>query len=128
MERLPLWASQRALPAEVRAALRTGRLRASATGLANSLRGLGAGATGPMHAALPTLALPALLLCGALDEKYVRIARAMASAMPRARLAIMEDAGHTVHLERPQAFAAEVHGFLAEPDQPPRADAGDARY
>ena len=42
-EGIPLFASQRALPDEVRARIREGRLRNRATGLANSLRGMGAG-------------------------------------------------------------------------------------
>ena len=111
-ERLPMWDSQRGLPADRRATVRAERLRGNAAGLANSLRGLGAGATTPMHRELSRLAMPALVLCGALDEKYVRIGRAMAAAVPRARLAIVEDAGHTVHLERPRSFTAAVQAFL----------------
>jgi 2-succinyl-6-hydroxy-2,4-cyclohexadiene-1-carboxylate synthase len=107
-ERLPLWESQAALPGHVRAALREQRLRNDARGLANSLRGAGAGAEPPVLEMLGTLSMPALLVAGALDARYVAHAEAMAARMPAARVAIVPDAGHAVHLERPEAFAALV--------------------
>ena len=62
-ERLPLCDSQRALPASARERLRAQRLASDPRGLANSLRGLGAGATQPLHHRLRELGLPTLLLC-----------------------------------------------------------------
>jgi 2-succinyl-6-hydroxy-2,4-cyclohexadiene-1-carboxylate synthase len=115
-EALPLFASQAGLPGERRAALRAQRLRASPRGLANSLRGMGTGQMAPLWERLPGLAAPALLLAGALDTKYCELARQMAARMPAARLAIVPDAGHTVHLERPEAFQEAVLGFLDGPD------------
>jgi len=60
--------------------------------------------------------MPALLLAGALDGKYSAIARRMAGAMPRARLAIVPDAGHAIHLEQPDVFIEQVADFLRSPD------------
>lgn len=120
-ERLPLWVSQHALDARTRATLRAQRLRHDPRGLAASLRGAGAGAEPPLHRALPSLGMPALLVAGALDERYAAIGRETAARMPRARLAVVADAGHAVHLERPDAFATLVDGFLAGV---PRAGAG----
>lgn len=111
-ERLPLWASQDALPASTRAALRAQRLTNDARGLANSLRGAGAGVTGPVTDELGGQAAPALLVAGALDVRYVALAGRMAAAMPRAQLVVVPGAGHAVHLERPAAFAAAVSAFL----------------
>jgi 2-succinyl-6-hydroxy-2,4-cyclohexadiene-1-carboxylate synthase len=111
-ERLPLWASQGALPASVRAALRAQRLTNRATGLANSLRGAGAGAVPPLLGRLHALRMPTLLVAGALDEKYVEYARAMAGVLPDATVEIVAGAGHAVHLERPEALAAAVRRFL----------------
>lgn len=113
-ERLPLWASQAALPADIRARLRAQRLRNRPHGLANSLRGMGAGRPAPLWDQLPALGMPALLLAGALDEKYCALARAMASAMPRAQLAIVPGAGHAIHLERPDVFTDQVIAFLEQ--------------
>ncbi|MBX6341499.1 MAG: 2-succinyl-6-hydroxy-2,4-cyclohexadiene-1-carboxylate synthase, partial [Thermomicrobiaceae bacterium] len=113
-ERLPLWASQASLPREVRARLRAQRLAHRPDGLAGSLRGLGAGEMAPVHDRLGALGMPALLVAGALDEKYRALAEWMAIAMPRARVAVVPGAGHAVHLERPEAFLRAVGAFLEE--------------
>ena len=113
-ERLPLWASQAELPGESRSSLRAQRLDNTALGLANSLRGAGAGATEPVSDRLGEIVVPALLIAGALDTKYATAARAMAGAMRRARAAVVERAGHAVHLERPDEFGRLVEEFLEE--------------
>ena len=113
-EQLPLFASQQALPDEARAALHRQRLHNSVQGLAHSLRGMGTGAQVPLWSRLGEIDVPALLIAGALDEKYCQIGRAMAGAMPRARLAVVPSAGHAVHLERPDEFVRLVVGFVAE--------------
>ena len=113
-ERLPLWASQAALPERARARLRAQRLRNHAHGLANSLRGGGAGAEPPVTERLGALRMPGLVVAGALDAKYVAIGRLLAAAMPRARLDLVPGAGHAVHLERPTELADAVMAFLAE--------------
>ena len=112
-EQLPLWASQAALPPALRAQLRAQRLTNDARGLANSLRGAGAGNDFPVVDALAGLRAPTLLVAGALDVKYVAAGRAMAAAIRGAELAIVPDAGHAVHLERPDAFVALVRDFLS---------------
>ena len=112
-ERLPLWASQSTLPPKVRAAQRQQRLSNSALGLANSLRGLGAGAQPNLWPRLPTLRMPALLLVGEADSKFRRINQAMAARMPDAQLRLIPAAGHNTHLENAPAFCREVNSFLA---------------
>jgi|GEM_PF-119872 len=120
-ERLPLWESQRRLSQPARDGLRAQRLAGSARGLANSLRGLGAGATAPLHGRLGELAaVPTLLLCGVLDEKYVRLARELKAMLPSAELREVEHAGHAVHLERPRELAAVVEEFLEGTSSHPR--------
>jgi 2-succinyl-6-hydroxy-2,4-cyclohexadiene-1-carboxylate synthase len=111
-ERLPLFASQASLPPDARAGLRDRRLRNRAVGLANSLRGFGQGVMMPMHDFLGEVAMPALIIAGALDTRYCEIGREMAGRMPGAVLRIVEGAGHAVHLERPDAFRAAVLEFL----------------
>jgi 2-succinyl-6-hydroxy-2,4-cyclohexadiene-1-carboxylate synthase len=112
-ERLPLFASQAALPAPVRERVRAGRLRNSAAGLANSLRGMGAGQQPSLWQRLDTIATPTLLLAGELDAKYRAIAGKMAALMPNAEARIVPGAGHAVHLERPEAFLDAIIRFLA---------------
>lgn len=111
-EALPLFETQRALPEELRAGIREGRLRNSATGLANSLRGMGAGAQDPIHDRLREVRAPSLLVAGALDEKFTAIAQEMAQALPDAQVQLIADAGHAAHIERPEAFGELVLAFL----------------
>lgn len=111
-EALPLFASQWRLPEAARAALRAQRLRGDPRGLANSLRGLGTGVQSPLWERLPTLTTPTLLIAGELDAKFAEIARAMAERLPAARLELVADAGHSVHLEQPAAFNKSVVDFL----------------
>lgn len=110
-EQLPLFASQRALAAEVRNMLHMQRLQNRAIGLANSLRGVGTGAQPALYEQLPTLQLPVLLLAGELDQKFVATAQRMAQLLPQAQLHIIEGAGHTIHLEQPAQFERHVLDF-----------------
>lgn len=111
-ERLPLWESQAALPDETRAGLRAQRLANRARGIANSLRGAGAGAEPAVTGRLGELRAPVLLIAGALDQKYVALGQLMEAAIPRARLEVIPTCGHTVHLERTAEFARVVAQFL----------------
>ena len=111
-ERLPLFATQAGLPAEVRAAVRATRLANSARGLANSLRGMGAGAQEPLHDRLAAVRAPTLLLAGALDLKYAAIASEMAQKLPNATMHLIDGAGHAAHLERREQFSRPVLDFL----------------
>lgn len=110
-EQLPLFASQSNLSHEQEAAVRTRRLHNSTTGLAHSLRGVGTGAQPSLHARLPALHIPVLLIAGALDAKFCTIAQQMAQALPQARLHIIPQAGHAVHLEQPETFDRLVENF-----------------
>lgn len=111
-EQLPLWATQQFLPGATRARLRAQRLDNDWVGLAHSLLGAGAAAEPAVTAQLPSISTPALLIAGALDRKYEALAGAMAAAMPNARVAVVPDAGHAVHLEQPDTFTSLVTGFL----------------
>jgi len=111
-ERIPLFASQERLPEATRQRLRAQRLSNPPTGLANSLRGMGAGAMTPVWSRLGELTMPALLMAGELDEKYVGLTRVMAEAIPAASVHIVLNAGHATHLEAPAPFIEAVTAFL----------------
>jgi 2-succinyl-6-hydroxy-2,4-cyclohexadiene-1-carboxylate synthase len=83
-EHQPLLALAEHVPPEVRAAQHAQRLDNNPRGLANSLRGMGAGRQQPLWSALPALAVPTHLLVGEQDVAPL--------------------AGHTVHLDQPQTF------------------------
>ena len=107
--RQPLFAT---LPAE--AAGFDLRLENTAAGLALALELLGAGVQEPLWDRLPELAMPVLVVAGERDEKYVATAQATAGAIgANADVALVPDAGHAAHLERPDAFLAVVRPFLA---------------
>jgi 2-succinyl-6-hydroxy-2,4-cyclohexadiene-1-carboxylate synthase len=104
----PLFAT---LPAQ--AAGRADRLANTAEGLAYALRRLGTGAQEPLWDRLRALRPPTLLVAGALDGKFAAIAGQMAAAIgPHARVALVQGAGHAVHLERPAELAALMQEFL----------------
>lgn len=113
-EQLPLWESQRAMPDATRARLRAQRLANQPRGLANSLRGVGAGADLPVLDLLRAIRAPTLLIAGALDAPYVELGRLMETSLPDARMIVVPEAGHAVHLERPNAFAVATTVFLRD--------------
>jgi 2-succinyl-6-hydroxy-2,4-cyclohexadiene-1-carboxylate synthase len=112
-ERLPLFDGLRALPAVEQQALRARRASHTAEGLASALRYLGQGAQPDLWPALQRLRLPTLLMTGADDVKYTRLARKMAIDLPLAWRVSFSGTGHAPHLECPAAYAAELRSFLA---------------
>jgi 2-succinyl-6-hydroxy-2,4-cyclohexadiene-1-carboxylate synthase len=79
--------------------------------IAHQLRALGQGAQPPLWDRLPELTMPIVLVTGAYDRKYGEIADAMAAAIgANARTVAVPDAGHALHLERPDALAALLRG------------------
>ena len=116
-ERLPLFASQAALPTTVLDRQRAQRLANSPRGLANNLRSIGAGMMEPLHDRLGEIQSPVLRMEGALDEKYCRLGRTMAETIPEARLVVVPGAGHAIHLEQPEAFSRHVLDFLHHTNQ-----------
>ncbi len=108
-ESLPLWATQ---SESMIRRQRPQRLRNHPLGLANSLRGMGAGAQPNLWRILRRLQLPCLLLAGERDAKYRRLNRQMAALTPRAKLALIPAAGHNTHLEQPEAFCRALLSFL----------------
>ena len=109
-----LFASQSQLPATVLEEQRRQRLENSPVGLRNSLRGMGAGAQEYLQPRLQSIHAPVLFLAGALDERYAAAAPVMAAAVPGSEYAIIDGAGHTTHLEQPEAWASHVVPFLAK--------------
>ena len=111
-ENLPLFASQHALPLDVKQALHNQRLDNRASGLAQSLRGAGTGVQPSLWPRLSLLHMPVLLIAGELDTKFTALATTMARTLPQAHLRIVPGAGHAVHLERPQEFVSLVGDFI----------------
>jgi 2-succinyl-6-hydroxy-2,4-cyclohexadiene-1-carboxylate synthase len=111
-EDTPLFATQKELPRSAFQAVRRDRLSNTAWGLATSLRTMGTGRMVPLWDMLSDLAIPVLIVVGARDAKYSEVAEAMRSRMGAGRVVKVEGAGHCVHVERPDEFAALLDGFL----------------
>jgi 2-succinyl-6-hydroxy-2,4-cyclohexadiene-1-carboxylate synthase len=87
------------------AQVRAARMDNHITGLAESLRGMGAGAMRPVWNELNRVTVPCTFVAGQLDHGYAASARRLAASVPDGRVVIVQRAGHTVHQERPEAFS-----------------------
>ena len=113
-ERNPVFASHAALAPAVVARQRAIRLSNDPTSLAASLRGAGQGTMEPLHDRLGTIRAPTLVIAGALDDRGRLRATQVAEGISGARLAIIDGAGHTPHLEQPLRFRRLALEFLQE--------------
>jgi 2-succinyl-6-hydroxy-2,4-cyclohexadiene-1-carboxylate synthase len=108
-ERQPLFADQSDALVESQ---RPGRLSQDPRSLALLLRTAGQGALEPVWHELRALELPLLAIAGARDDGYSSAAKRIAHVAPNARAAIVEDAGHAAHLQRPEEVARLIGEFL----------------
>lgn len=105
----PLFASLAPEAAELEA-----RRHNTAAGLASSLRLVGTGTQEPLWDRLHRLAMPVLVVAGGGDAKFTELGRRLVSSIgANAQLEVIPDAGHAVHLERPEQFLAAVTLFLS---------------
>ena len=66
------------------------------------------------RALLATLDMPALVLCGRTDQVTpLELSQEAAALIPRARLVVVEQAGHWAPLEQPDIVAAELRRLIA---------------
>jgi pimeloyl-ACP methyl ester carboxylesterase len=86
----------------------------SAEGLALAARGILRQRDGHVLEALPTITAPTLVVVGERDEPFLAGSRYMAAKIPRARLAVIDGAGHAPPVTHPDAFNAELRAFLGE--------------
>src|SRR6266536_1607665 len=73
----------------------------------------GARAMEPLWDDLAHADFPCTFVAGQLDHGYVASARRLAATVPNGRVEIVPRAGHTVHQERPDAFARILSFHLA---------------
>jgi 2-succinyl-6-hydroxy-2,4-cyclohexadiene-1-carboxylate synthase len=104
-ERLPLLALGSHVGEEVRARQTALRLQTAPLGLAISLRGMGAGQQAARWGALRDLQRPVLLVVGERDTRYRELGERMHALLPVSDFVVVPEAGHTVHLDQPAAFA-----------------------
>jgi pimeloyl-ACP methyl ester carboxylesterase len=83
---------------------------------------MGAGAMEPVWDDLAHLTIPSTFVAGQLDHGYVASARRLAGTVPNGRVEVVPRAGHTVHQERPDAFARVLASHLAPAAAAPTGD------
>ncbi len=84
------------------------RLRNDPRHLADVLRGVGTGRMMPLWDRLHELTMPAAVLVGERDRKFVELGRRLAEGLPDATFTIVPDTGHALPLEKPAAIAAAI--------------------
>ena len=110
-QELPLFATQKDLPAEVQQQIRSGRLACNPDELALLLEHAGAHTMPDAATALEMLATApysVLYLAGVRDAKYAQVA----AGLPANVQVRLLDAGHNVHRELPEAYAHILGEFL----------------
>lgn len=107
-EKQPLFQTQRLLPRELIAEQRALRLGHDAEGLARALEVLGLAEMPDCGSALGEAGIPITVMAGARDMKFADIARMLARRYTNVRESIIEEAGHNLLIEAPEAVAAEI--------------------
>ncbi|MEM9514224.1 MAG: alpha/beta fold hydrolase [Actinomycetota bacterium] len=95
------------------AAMRDDRRRNRAPDLASSLRLTGTGTQSPLWSRLADIDAPTLVIVGTNDEKFTAIGERMCAGLPAAELVMVDDAGHSAHLEQPARTAAAIGEWIA---------------
>jgi pimeloyl-ACP methyl ester carboxylesterase len=83
-----------------------------AAGIARVARGILPQRDARVIESLPDIAVPALVVVGALDTNFLAAADAMAERIPGAQKIVIDDAGHAANMDRPEEFDRAVLDFL----------------
>ena len=97
-------------PVEAAAAWRADILDNEPAALAAALRGMGTGAMQPLWDRLGGLTMPATILAGSGDAKFLALGERLAGALPHGELVVVEGAGHGIPREDPSAVATAIAG------------------
>jgi 2-succinyl-6-hydroxy-2,4-cyclohexadiene-1-carboxylate synthase len=95
------------------------RLRNTGPGLASSLRLAGTGSQQPLWPTLAELAVPVLIISGALDQKFTALGHRLTESIgANATHVVVAGAGHAPHLQQPATVAALVRSHLGGSPRP----------
>ncbi len=117
-ETLPLFATQRSLPPEVRDRVRAERIGCGADKLIRMIEGVEQHRQSYAKDSLTALndacesGLNVLYLVGALDDRYGIIADDMLELSPGVEIHFVSRAGHNIHLERPGVFTSDIAAWI----------------
>ena len=85
-----------------------------ATGLARAARGMLTQRDARVIESLPGVAVPSVVIVGAQDTPFLAASDYMAAKIPGAKKIVIEGAGHSVNIDKPEAFNAALMSFLRE--------------
>lgn len=105
---LPIFESQRDLPVDVKARLRTQRSSHTPRGVAWAMRALGTGRMPSLWSEMALGRAPLTIITGARDVKFTEKSRAICDRSKSARHIIAEGSGHNVVLEAPEVVARAI--------------------
>ncbi len=86
----------------------------SAAGLALAARGILTQHDSQVIDSLATISVPTLVIVGADDRDFLVPADMMAAKIPGATKVVIDNAGHAVNIDQPEAFQSAVLSFLKE--------------
>lgn len=109
---LPLFNSQNSLSSQILDKIRKMRISNSPTGLRNSLMNFSPAVMENYWPLLNTIEVPVEIICGELDIKYTLIGGEMEQLIPGSQMEKIPNAGHNVHLEKPEIFYNLLLQFL----------------
>ena len=107
-EALPLWKSQRSLPAVALARQRRIRLSHDPRDIADAVRALGLATMPDYGPRLADIDVPVHLIAGERDTKFRALADPMRAQLSQARVSLVPDCGHNPVLEAPGLTAALI--------------------
>lgn len=111
-EEIPLFHSMKSLPERIKGKVREQRLRNVPHGLTNSLLGMGTGSQPSWWSLLDDLSCEVLIITGDKDLKFCGIAEKMLKKLKKGSWSIIDNSGHTIHVEQPEKFGTIVSDFL----------------
>jgi 2-succinyl-6-hydroxy-2,4-cyclohexadiene-1-carboxylate synthase len=97
-------------PPEAAALWHADMLENDPAALAAALRGIGTGVMKPLWDRLSELRMPATVVAGERDAKFVALGQRLANELPNGELVIVDGAGHGIPREDPAAVAAAIAG------------------
>jgi 2-succinyl-6-hydroxy-2,4-cyclohexadiene-1-carboxylate synthase len=109
---LPIFETQKKLPVEKLKEVRLKKLNNNKTGLINSIRGFGQGVMPQAWNELIKIDFKVLLITGEKDLKYTVLNSQMLAKIKNAEHKIISDAGHNIHLEKPEVFVTLLKDFI----------------
>ncbi len=107
-----LFSTLNSIPEEKLLKAKAAKLLNNKIGLINSLRGFGTGIMPPLYDKLNSIRCKTLLITGELDKKFTQINSEIVKFFPSAKHLVVKNAGHNVHLEKPEEFGSMINRFI----------------